>query len=138
MLVQGVDVWLNTPRPPLEASGTSGQKAALNGALNLSVLDGWWPEAFDGENGWALGAETDRGADTADQDRADAESLYALLESEVLPLFTRREEGLPTEWIRRMKRAMASVTPAFSSHRMVRDYVEEIYLHSSLPVEPSP
>jgi len=127
MLVQGVDVWLNTPRPPLEASGTSGQKAALNGALNLSVLDGWWPEAFDGENGWALGAETDRGAETGEQDRADAESLYSLLENDVLPLFARREEGLPKEWIGRMRRAMASVTPAFSSHRMVRDYLESVY-----------
>ncbi|MEZ5333498.1 MAG: alpha-glucan family phosphorylase, partial [Thermoanaerobaculia bacterium] len=127
MLVQGVDVWLNTPRPPLEASGTSGQKAALNGALNLSVLDGWWPEAFDGEHGWALGAETDRGADAEEQDRADAESLYSLLETDVLPLFGRRDAGLPHEWIGRMKRAMAAVTPAFSSHRMLADYVERIY-----------
>ncbi len=120
MLVQGTDVWLNTPRRPLEASGTSGQKAAMNGVLNLSVLDGWWPEGFDGSNGWAIsGGE---GVEEEErQDQEDSLALYRALEEEVVPLYYRRgEDGLPREWIARMKRAIATVGPRFSSGRMVR------------------
>jgi glycogen phosphorylase len=126
MLVQGVDVWLNTPRRPLEASGTSGQKASLNGALNFSVLDGWWPEGFDGENGWAIG-EAQRFDNEAEQDRDDAASFYRTLEEAVIPLYREREDGLPRRWIEHMKRAIATVAPQFSAHRMVRDYVELAY-----------
>ncbi len=132
-LVQGVDVWLNTPRRPMEASGTSGQKAAMNGALNLSILDGWWPEGFDGDNGWAIEAGERAGAaqggrSEAEQDAADAEALYRLLELEVVPgFYERAEDGLPQAWIARMKDAIATITPRFSSNRMVRDYVEKSY-----------
>jgi len=137
MLVQGVDVWLNTPRRPLEASGTSGMKAAMNGALNLSIADGWWPEGHDGENGWIIGAvdapiPPDPGAPSADDakhDRDDALALYRLLEEEVVPLYYRRDDdGLPADWIRRMKEAIVTVTPAFSSDRMMRDYCESAYV----------
>jgi glycogen phosphorylase len=126
-LVQGVDVWLNTPRRPLEASGTSGQKAALNGALNLSILDGWWPEAYDGDNGWAINGPVAGGDD--EQDRADAEALYSLLEEEVIPAYHDRDEGgLPRAWLARVKRSIATVTPRFSSSRMVAEYAERAYL----------
>jgi starch phosphorylase len=126
MLVQGVDVWLNTPRKPLEASGTSGMKAALNGVLNCSILDGWWPEGFDGENGWAIDGGDH--ADESQQDRADALALYETLEREVAPSFYQRdEEGLPRRWLAMMKRSIATIAPAFSSDRMVTDYMEEAY-----------
>ena len=128
MLVQGVDVWLNTPRRPLEASGTSGQKAAINGALNCSVLDGWWPEAYDGTNGWAIGREEVL-ADVAQQDREDAHALYAVLSEEVVPAFFAQDErGIPVGWVEKMKRSIATVASAFSSDRMVRDYVTKSYL----------
>ncbi len=127
MLVQGVDVWLNTPRRPLEASGTSGQKAATNGALNFSILDGWWPEAFDRVNGWAIGEDQSLAQEAA-QDEADVESFYSRLEQEVVPqYYDRAETGVPTGWIAKMKRAIATVTPEFSSDRMVRDYALEAY-----------
>lgn len=125
-LTQGVDVWVNTPRRPREASGTSGQKAAINGVLNLSVLDGWWPEAYDGQNGWAVG-DTRSYATQEEQDAADAESLYAALEGAVVPLYFQRESGLPTAWIQRMKGSIASCMPRFNTHRMVADYVEKAY-----------
>ncbi|MEM6794975.1 MAG: alpha-glucan family phosphorylase [Acidobacteriota bacterium] len=130
-LVQGCDVWLNTPRRPMEASGTSGQKSAMNGGLNLSISDGWWPEAYDGTNGWTLGMGSGEqgGLTEQAQDERDAASLYDTLENEVVAAFYDRDaEGLPREWLRRAKRAMASVTPRFSSHRMVRDYVEQHYM----------
>lgn len=126
-LTRGVDVWLNNPRRPLEASGTSGQKAAMNGILNLSILDGWWPEGFDGHNGWAIGNERS----FEDDERADAEdadALYAILEREVVPLYYARDaEGLPRGWLARVKEAVATVAPRFNAQRMVKDYVTRYY-----------
>jgi starch phosphorylase len=126
-LVQGVDVWLNVPRRPMEASGTSGMKGAMNGALNMSILDGWWIEGFDGENGFAIGELSAEGTDEQ-MDAADAEALYATLENEVIPLFYSKDEsGLPIEWIQLMKNSIATLTPQFSSDRMVAEYLREIY-----------
>ncbi|MFB6230217.1 MAG: alpha-glucan family phosphorylase [Salinibacter sp.] len=131
MLVSGCDVWLNNPRRPLEASGTSGQKVAVHGGLNLSVLDGWWPEGYSGSNGWAIGPEPtgDYGeADPEVQDQQDAAALYGQLEDEVIPTFyDRNAEGLPTEWIAMMREAMTGIPAPFSAKRMVLDYVEEMY-----------
>ena len=127
-LVQGVDVWVNTPRRPLEASGTSGMKAALNGALNFSVLDGWWREAYNGRNGWAIGEDRDPESPQA-QDPADAQSLYATLENEIIPLFYARDpKEIPNEWIERIKESMRTNIPRFSTRRMVKEYVERLYL----------
>jgi starch phosphorylase len=128
-LVQGVDVWLNVPRRPLEASGTSGQKAAMNGALNFSILDGWWIEGCNGENGFSIG-NTDEDGDEKTIDAEDAASLYRVLETQIVPEFyeTDAESGLPSKWIRRMKNALATLTPQFSSDRMLKDYIEKIYL----------
>lgn len=129
-LVQGVDVWLNVPRRPLEASGTSGQKAAMNGVLNLSILDGWWIEGYDGKNGFAIGTETDGTADDEKTiDTQDAEALYNALENDVIPTFYSKDEtGLPREWIARMRQALKTLAPGFSSDRMVKDYIDKIYL----------
>ena len=128
MLVQGVDVWLNTPRRPLEASGTSGQKVAMNGGLNFSIADGWWPEGFNGENGWVIGSGQ-HSDDEALQDAEDARSLYETLESVIVPLYYERDQrDLPRRWIRMMKQSIASLTPRFSASRMVRDYTENGYL----------
>lgn len=125
-LVQSVDVWLNVPRRPLEASGTSGQKVAINGGLNLSILDGWWLEGYDGTNGFAIGNGVENG-DTAKIDAADAESLYRTLEQEVVPLYYNRERGLPRQWIAMMKRAIQTLAPQFNSTRMVEEYARKIY-----------
>ncbi|MCY2963195.1 MAG: alpha-glucan family phosphorylase [Planctomycetota bacterium] len=127
-MVQGVDVWLNTPRRPLEASGTSGQKVVLNGGLNLSILDGWWAEAYDGQNGFAIGAgETHTSTEL--HDSRDAKSLYEVLEKEVVPLFyDRNGSGLPHGWIARMKRSIVTLGWRFSADRMVMDYVQKCYL----------
>ncbi|MBL7163379.1 MAG: alpha-glucan family phosphorylase [Anaerolineales bacterium] len=127
-LVQGVDVWLNTPRRPNEASGTSGQKAALNGVLNFSILDGWWREGYNGGNGWAIGDETDH-EDPDVQDQMDIESLYDILENEIIPLYyDRAENNLPREWIARMKASIRTLGPQFSMRRMIKEYTEQLYL----------
>lgn len=126
-LVQGVDVWLNVPRRPLEASGTSGQKVAMNGGLNLSILDGWWIEGYNGTNGFAIGDLSED--DDEIMDANDAESLYHILETQVIKDFYEKDEsGMKTAWIRRMKDALATLTPQFSSDRMLKDYIEKIYL----------
>jgi starch phosphorylase len=127
-LVQGVDVWINTPRRPWEASGTSGMKVLVNGGINLSELDGWWAEAYTPEVGWALGDGQEHGDDPA-WDAAEAEALYELLEREVIPEFYARDgEGVPTAWVARMRNSMASLTPRFSAARAVRQYTEQHYL----------
>jgi starch phosphorylase len=129
-LVQGVDVWLNTPRRPREASGTSGQKAAMNGIPNLSVLDGWWVEGYNGANGWAIGHSNDD-LPVEEQDRQDAESLYELLENEVVPLFYDRDlDGVPRGWVDIMKETMRSNAPKFSSRRMLKEYTT-LYLQAA-------
>jgi starch phosphorylase len=128
-LTQGVDVWLNTPRRPNEASGTSGEKAALNGVLNFSVLDGWWREGYNGKNGWAIGKDSEY-VNSEEQDRADAESLYDVLENEIIPLYykIRSSDGLPGDWIAQMKDSIRTLAPQFSMRRMVNEYVERLYL----------
>lgn len=130
-LVQGVDVWLNTPRPPMEASGTSGQKAALNGIPHLSVLDGWWYEGYDGANGWAI-ASVPAPADPMAQDTKDAEELYRILEQEVVPLFyTRDLDGIPRGWVQVMKDAIRTIAPRFCARRMVKEYMDLLYAPAS-------
>jgi starch phosphorylase len=126
-LVRGCDVWVNLPRPPLEASGTSGMKSAANGGLQLSVLDGWWAEAYDGTNGWALSGEVDE--DHAAQDTRDADELLRLMYEEVVPAFYdgRDAGGVPHAWLARVKASLRTNAPAFSATRMVRDYVRHIY-----------
>jgi starch phosphorylase len=127
-LVQGVDVWINTPRRPWEACGTSGMKVLVNGGINLSELDGWWAEAYTPQVGWALGDGREHGDDPA-WDAAEAEALYDLLEREVIPEFyTRGENGIPAAWVARMRESMARLTPAFSASRAVREYAEQHYL----------
>jgi len=127
-LVQGVDVWINTPRRPWEACGTSGMKVLVNGGINLSELDGWWAEAYTPEVGWALGDGREHGDDPA-WDAAEADALYDLLEREVIPEFyTRDENGIPTAWVKRMRKSMAKLTPRFSANRTVREYTEQYYL----------
>ena len=127
-LVQGVDVWLNNPRRPLEASGTSGIKAAMNGVPNLSILDGWWDEGYEDDNGWAIGGR-EQDDDHQRQDWADAQSLYALLEEAIVPTwYDRDDEGNPVAWLHHMRRAMASSLWRFSTSRMLEEYVEDLYL----------
>jgi glycogen phosphorylase len=127
-LVQGVDLWLNTPRRPHEASGTSGMKAALNGVLNCSILDGWWAEAYSPACGFAIGGPEVEASETA-QDEADAEALYAVLEEQVLPAFYERDEaGIPQRWIALMRESIAELGPRFGTARMAAEYVERLYL----------
>jgi starch phosphorylase len=127
-LVQGVDVWINTPRRPWEASGTSGMKVLVNGGLNLSELDGWWVEAYTPDVGWALSDGQEHGDDPG-WDAMEAEQLYCLLEQEVIPTFyTRDEHGIPVAWVALMRASMARLTPRFSANRMVREYTEDYYL----------
>jgi starch phosphorylase len=127
-LVGGVDLWINTPRRPWEASGTSGMKVLANGGLNFSELDGWWAEAYTPEVGWALGDGREHGDDPA-WDAAEADRLYTLLETEIIPEFYRRDEaGVPQGWIARIRESMTRLTPEFSTNRAVRQYTEEHYL----------
>jgi glycogen phosphorylase len=131
-LVQGVDLWVNTPRRPWEASGTSGMKVLVNGGLNLSELDGWWAEAYSPEVGWALGDKREHGDDAA-WDASEAEALYGLLEREVVPEFYKRDDrGIPRGWVARMRESMARLTPLFSTNRVVRQYTEEHYLSAAM------
>jgi glycogen phosphorylase len=127
-LTQGVDLWLNNPLRPLEASGTSGMKAPPNGGLNLSVLDGWWGESYNGNNGWAIGAEI-KGGTVEFQNEVDAASLYQLLENQIIPLYYAKPDGkLPLAWLQLMRESIRSVTPEFNSHRMVKEYTERLYV----------
>jgi glycogen phosphorylase len=127
-LVQGVDLWLNHPLRPLEASGTSGMKSAPNGGINLSVLDGWWREGFNGSNGWAIGAEIDGGT-IEFQNEVDASSLYQLLENQIVPLYYAKPDGkLPLAWLQLMRESIRSVTPVFNTQRMVKEYTEQLYI----------
>jgi starch phosphorylase len=128
-LVQGVDVWMNTPRRPNEASGTSGMKAAMNGVLNFSILDGWWREGYNGKNGWAIGQDGDK-PDLGEQDAADAESLFSVLENEIVPCFygSRSPDNLPMEWVARIKESIRTLAPQFSTRRMVKEYMDWSYL----------
>jgi len=125
LLVQGVDLWLNLPRVPLEASGTSGMKAALNGVPQLSTLDGWWQEGYDGLSGWAISPT----AEGSDADAADAEDFYRLLEEQVVPLYyTRNAQGIPLGWVEKMRHALRLAGSRFTARRMMREYVEEYYV----------
>jgi starch phosphorylase len=127
-LVQGVDVWLNTPRRPWEACGTSGMKVLVNGGINFSELDGWWAEAYEPDLGWALGDGQEHGDDPG-LDGREAERLYELLESEVVPEFyTRDANGIPIAWVSRMRESMARLTPQFSANRSVREYTDKHYV----------
>jgi starch phosphorylase len=128
-LVRGVDVWLNTPRRLQEASGTSGMKAGMNGVLNLSVRDGWWDEGYNGKNGWVIEGQSGQ-RDV--EDRADAGSIYDLLEKEIGPLYYDRDRmGIPHGWIQMCKEAIRSITPTFSACRMTKEYTQRLYLPSA-------
>jgi starch phosphorylase len=131
LLVQGVDVWMNTPRRPNEASGTSGMKAALNGVLNFSVLDGWWREGYNGKNGWPIGDHADY-QDYNQQDDAESRELYDTLENEIIPLYyqSRSADNLPNEWIARIKESIRTNAPQFSTQRMVKEYMSSLYINS--------
>ena len=127
-LVQGVDVWLNNPRRPLEASGTSGMKVCVNGGINMSILDGWWVEGYTGDNGWAIGAGEEY-TDLAYQDDIESRAIYDLLEQEIVPLFYNRStDGLPRGWIAQMKRSMSTCCSVFNTSRMVQEYMEKCYV----------
>jgi starch phosphorylase len=130
-LAQGVDVWMNTPRRLQEASGTSGMKACLNGVLHLSVPDGWWHEAYNNNNGWAIGDDMIK-VNAEEEDKSDAESLYRLLEEEVIPLYYDRDRrGLPLAWIAMVKKSIRSIAPVYSARRMLKEYCEKMYLPAS-------
>jgi len=127
-LVQGCDVWMNNPRKPLEASGTSGMKAAINGTPHLSIGDGWWAEGFNGANGWLIDGQADP-RDHGAQDWADVQSLYSLIENELVPAFYERDaKGIPRRWLQVVRQSIRTVLPRFSTRRMVKDYVENVYL----------
>ncbi len=126
-MIQGTDVWLNNPRRPLEASGTSGMKGPCNGGLNMSILDGWWCEGYQGDNGWSIGSGEEY-TDLQYQDEVESRALYELIEKELVPLFyTRGSDGLPRGWLKRMKRSISTIVPVFNTNRMVQEYVERCY-----------
>ena len=132
-MVSGCDIWLNTPRRPMEASGTSGQKILCNGGLNLSILDGWWREAYDGTNGFAIGEDSQPDS-VEEQDRLDNENLCRVLREEVIPRFYDRDErGIPAKWIETIRRSMATLVPRFTTSRMVQEYVLKYYLPDFRP-----
>ena len=132
-MVSGVDVWLNTPVRPMEASGTSGEKTVLHGGLNFSVLDGWWPEAYNGENGFSIG-NGEFFENNDEQDSFDAEKMYSTLENQIIPAFyNRNEENIPVEWIKKIRNAIATIAPEYNTHRMVRDYATKYYLNRQEP-----
>jgi len=126
LMVQGVDVWINLPRRPLEASGTSGMKVGMNGGLNCSVLDGWWIEGYNGENGWAVGPEEEN-SDPQSADLEDSKAFYDLIEKQIAPLYYDQQNGIPKRWIARMRNAIKSLTPAFCTDRMVGEYASRLY-----------
>ena len=131
-LVRGVDVWMNHPRRLQEASGTSGMKASMNGVLNFSVRDGWWDEAFNGKNGWAI--DDFHGGSPEEEDKSDAQSIYDLLETQIVPLYYQRDRhGVPHGWVKMVKEAIKTVTPAFSACRMMKEYAQHMYLMASQP-----
>jgi starch phosphorylase len=135
-LVQGCDVWMNNPRKPLEASGTSGMKASINGVPHLSIGDGWWAEGFNGQNGWLIEGHAEP-SDPEAVDAADAEALYRLIEHEIVPTFYERDgQGVPVRWMDIVRRAIHSVTPRFSAHRMVKQYADEMYAPALRPRQP--
>jgi starch phosphorylase len=124
-LVQGCDIWMNNPRKPMEASGTSGMKASLNGVPHFSIGDGWWAEGFTGENGWLIDAGEESSPEA--QDAADAARMYDILEREIVPAFYDREDNIPRRWLAVVRQAIVSVAPRFSARRMVKDYVDTMY-----------
>jgi starch phosphorylase len=127
-MASGCDVWLNNPRRPLEASGTSGMKAGCHGCLNLSILDGWWREGYDGTNGFAIGEDSHPDS-IEEQDRVDSANLYKTLTEQVIPCFFNRDErGIPREWIKKIRRAMSTLVPQYNTWRMVREYAQKYYL----------
>ena len=127
-LYPGTDVWLNNPLRPLEACGTSGMKAALNGSLNLSILDGWWAERFDGENGWAIPSAAES-TDPAERDALEAVAMYDLVEHRIAPAFYERDAaGRPRRWLQMVRQSIATVLPRFSAQRMVKEYVQKMYV----------
>src|SRR5205814_7284917 len=129
-LVQGVDVWVNNPRRTLEASGTSGMKVCVNGGINMSILDGWWCEAYAGDNGWAIGAGEEY-TDLTYQDDVESRAIYDLLEQEIVPLFyNRSSDGIPRGWLKMMKQTIRAIGPLFSTGRMVAEYMERCYAPS--------
>jgi starch phosphorylase len=139
LLVQGSDVWLNTPRRPQEASGTSGMKATLNGALHLSELDGWWDEAYAPGLGWALGKGIPDDLAGEARDAAEAEQLLSILEQEVAPtFFNRSEDGLPLAWLPLVSSSIRTMAPRFSAQRMVREYAERVYIPAGSAVTSAP
>jgi starch phosphorylase len=127
-MVSGCDIWLNNPRRPLEASGTSGMKACCHGCLNFSILDGWWREGYDGTNGFAIGEDSQPDS-VEEQDRVDSANLYRTLTEQIVPMFFKRDEqGIPREWIQRIRRSMLTLVPKYSTDRMVKDYTRKYYL----------
>jgi starch phosphorylase len=127
-LIAGADVWLNTPRRPLEASGTSGQKVIIHGGLNLSIMDGWWREAFNNSNGWSIGEDKSE-PDLEAQDETDFEHLFLTLTEKVIPEFyTRNARGIPEQWIKRIRNAMRSLIPVYNTERMMAEYVKKYYI----------